>query len=82
MARTPHRLAPPSSMPLPILVDCPGACGGMPGCRAAAGRRAQDIEKLYRAGQTDQALQRADAAIAAKPRDAQMRFLKGVMLTD
>ena len=43
---------------------------------------AQDIEKLYRAGQIEQALQRADAAIAAQPRAAQMRFLKGVMLTE
>lgn len=42
----------------------------------------QDIEKLYRAGDLQQALQRADAAIAAQPRAAQIRFLKGVLLTD
>jgi Flp pilus assembly protein TadD len=43
---------------------------------------AQDIEKLYRAGQIEQAMQRADVAIAAQPRAAQIRFLKGVMLTE
>lgn len=42
----------------------------------------QDIEKLYRTGDLQQALQRADAAIEAQPRAAQMRFLKGVMLSD
>lgn len=42
----------------------------------------QDIEKLYRSGELQQALQRADAAIAAEPRAAQIRFLKGVVLTD
>ena len=43
---------------------------------------AQDIEKLYRAGDIEQAMRRADAAIAAQARAAQIRFLKGVMLTD
>ncbi|HMO49205.1 MAG TPA: tetratricopeptide repeat protein [Rubrivivax sp.] len=42
----------------------------------------QDIEKLHRSGELQQALQRADAAIAAQPRAAQIRFLKGVLLTD
>jgi tetratricopeptide (TPR) repeat protein len=42
----------------------------------------QDVEKLYRAGEVEQALRKADEAIAAQPRAAQLRFLKGVMLTD
>jgi Flp pilus assembly protein TadD len=42
----------------------------------------QDIEKLYRAGDVQQALRKADEAIAAQPRAAQIRFLKGVMLSD
>lgn len=42
----------------------------------------QDVEKLYRAGDVQQALRRADAFIETQPRAAQMRFLKGVMLTD
>lgn len=41
-----------------------------------------DIEQLYRAGQVEQALQKADAVIATQPRAAPVRFLKGVMLSD
>jgi tetratricopeptide (TPR) repeat protein len=37
---------------------------------------------MLRAGQTDQAMQRVDAALAQKPRDAQMRFFKGLILTE
>jgi tetratricopeptide (TPR) repeat protein len=54
-------------------------------CLAASPLRAdeaQDIEKLYRAGDVQQALRKADEAIAAQPRAAQVRFQKGVMLTD
>lgn len=40
------------------------------------------IEKLYRAGQRSEALREVDAALAQRPRDAQMRFLKGLMLLD
>ncbi len=43
----------------------------------------QDVSKMVRAGQYDQALQRADAYLATKPRNAaQMRFLKGLILTE
>lgn len=41
-----------------------------------------DIETLHKQGQTEQALQQADTAIAQQPRAAQIRFLKGVMLGD
>ena len=54
-------------------------------CLAAPSLRAdelQDVDKLYRAGELQQALSKADAAIAAQPRAAQIRFLKGVILTD
>jgi len=54
-------------------------------CLAALPLRAdelQDIDKLYRAGDVQQALHKADEAIAAQPRAAQIRFLKGVMLSD
>lgn len=54
-------------------------------CLSSAQVRAdqfQDIEKLYRAGDLQQALRMADEAIVAQPRAAQVRFLKGVMLTD
>ena len=54
-------------------------------CLAALPLRADellDIDKLYRAGDVQQALRKADEAIAAQPRAAQVRFLKGVMLAD
>ena len=52
---------------------------------AAAPLRADDlqaIDRLYRAGDLQQALRKADEAIAAQPRAAQIRFLKGVILTE
>lgn len=39
-----------------------------------------DVGALLRAGQASQALARADQYLAGKPRDPQMRFLKGVAL--
>ncbi len=42
----------------------------------------QDVTKLLRTGQVDQAAARADKFLETKPKDAQMRFLKGVILTE
>jgi Flp pilus assembly protein TadD len=42
----------------------------------------QDAAKLLKAGQHRQALERVNKALAAKPRDPQARFLKGLILTD
>ncbi len=42
----------------------------------------QDASKLLRAGQHQQALERVNRVLAAKPRDAQARFLKGLILTE
>lgn len=42
----------------------------------------QEVSRLLKAGQLDQAMNRADAYLATKPRDAQMRFLKGLILTE
>jgi tetratricopeptide (TPR) repeat protein len=41
-----------------------------------------EVHRLHYAGQTEAALARADAYLANKPNDAQMRFLKGVILAD
>ena len=41
-----------------------------------------DVNKLVRAGQTAEALNKADLYLASKPRDPQMRFLKGVILAE
>lgn len=41
-----------------------------------------EIQRLQAAGRLDDALQRVDAALVSKPRDAQLRFQRGVLLTD
>lgn len=41
-----------------------------------------DVTKLMRAGQFSEALNKADVFLNKNPRDAQMRFLKGVILTE
>jgi Flp pilus assembly protein TadD len=41
-----------------------------------------DVQRLHYAGQTAAAMQRADLYLATRPKDPQMRFLKGVMLSD
>jgi len=51
----------------------------------AAGVKAddvQDINQLFRKGDLDTALTRANQFLAKNPRDAQVRFLKGLILTD
>ena len=42
----------------------------------------QEASKLLKAGQRDQALERVNKALAANPRDAQARFLKGLIYTE
>ena len=41
-----------------------------------------DVQRLMKAGQMPQALEKVDAYIATKPKDAQGRFLRGLILTD
>lgn len=41
-----------------------------------------DIQKLVKAGQYPQALEKTDAYLSGKPRDAQGRFMKGLILTE
>lgn len=41
-----------------------------------------EVQRLQAAGQTVAALQRVERALAAKPKDAQMRFLHGVLLAE
>jgi len=42
----------------------------------------QEAGKLLRAGQHQQAMERVNKVLAAKPRDAQARFLKGLIFTE
>lgn len=54
-------------------------------CFAAPFARAdelQDAHRLLKSGQRDQALEHVNRALAAKPKDPQARFLKGVILTE
>ncbi|WP_245684292.1 tetratricopeptide repeat protein [Variovorax soli] len=41
-----------------------------------------DVNALLRQGRANEALAKADAYVATNPRDPQMRFLRGVILTD
>ncbi len=41
-----------------------------------------DVNQLLKSGKFSEALAKADLYLAGKPRDPQMRFLKGVILTD
>lgn len=41
-----------------------------------------DIQKMVRQGQNAQALEKVDAYIATRPKDAQGRFLRGIILTE
>jgi tetratricopeptide (TPR) repeat protein len=54
-------------------------CGAL---GAAQASEHDEVNRLFRGGQTTEALQRADRYLVTKPGDAQMRFLKGVMLTE
>ncbi|MGI4850302.1 MAG: L,D-transpeptidase Cds6 family protein [Janthinobacterium lividum] len=50
------------------------------GITQAQADESTDVVRLTRAGQYTEAVAAADAVLAKKPRDAQMRFLKGVAL--
>lgn len=51
-------------------------------CGAARADEFGEVQRLQSAGQTAAALQRAEQFLAAKPKDAQMRFLRGVLLAE
>lgn len=42
----------------------------------------QDANKLFKQGQLDEALSKVDAYLAGKPKDAQARFLKGLIVNE
>jgi Flp pilus assembly protein TadD len=53
-------------------------CAALP----ALGDEVQEAAKLLKAGQHKQALERVNKVLAAKPRDPQARFLKGLIFTE
>jgi len=58
------------------------ACGLLVAANAARADEFQDASRLLKAGQHQQALERVNKVLAAKPRDPQARFLKGLILTE
>jgi Flp pilus assembly protein TadD len=52
------------------------------GAAGAAADVVDEAQRLHRSGQSAQALELAERTIAAQPREARLRFLKGVILTD
>jgi tetratricopeptide (TPR) repeat protein len=50
--------------------------------RGATADDLAEVTRLHHAGQTAAALERADRVLASNPKDAQMRFLKSVLLAD
>lgn len=60
------------------------ACAAVLVCLACAARadELQEASTLLKSGQLAQALERVNKALAARPRDAQARFLKGVILAE
>lgn len=53
-----------------------------PASHAALEDELREANRLHRQGQSEAALQRIDRWLAAQPKDAQMRFLKSVVLAD
>ena len=53
------------------------------GCSLAASADSiQDAHKLFKQGQHGQAMEKVNALLSSKPKDAQARFLKGLILTE
>jgi tetratricopeptide (TPR) repeat protein len=58
-------------------------CGMLPSPSwGAAAEDLAEVTRLHHAGQTAAALERAERALASNPKDAQLRFLKSVLLAD
>ncbi|MFM7341521.1 MAG: tetratricopeptide repeat protein [Betaproteobacteria bacterium] len=51
-------------------------------CTTAQANPYQEVQRLSSSGQHGKALAQADAYLSEKPRDPQMRFLRGVTLTE
>jgi Flp pilus assembly protein TadD len=58
------------------------ALAGLTGRGVAQADELAEVQRLHAADQTEQAMQRAEKFLAARPKDAQMRFTVGVMLAE
>ena len=66
----------------PDLRPCLAALAAALLCAPAVANDIQDASKLLKSGQHQQALERVNKLLAAKPKDAQARFLKGLIYAD
>jgi len=66
----------------PDLRPCLAALAAALICAPAVANDIQDASKLLKSGQHQQALERVNKLLAAKPKDAQARFLKGLIYAD
>ena len=58
------------------------ACVALLWCGVARADEVAEVQRLHAAGQTAEALQRAEKHLAAQPKDAPMRFVHGVLLAE
>jgi len=70
------------SVPMPVAAQLPAPAPGSKAMVPPAPSAREQVDDLIRGKKLDQALQRADAEIAKNPRDAQVRFLRAVILAD
>ena len=71
--------------PTPLLARIPACLAGLFLAASISLAHAQtmpEIQRLMKQGQLPQALAKADLYIAARPREAQGRFMKGLILTE
>ncbi len=68
-------------LPLPALL-CVGALVAVLRPGLASVEETDEVARLHRSGSSAQAVQLADKILATRPKDAQMKFLKGVVLAE
>ena len=69
----------------PVMARLSALIVGLVICAAAPFAQAQslpDVQRLMKQNQLPQALEKVEQYVASKPKDAQGRFLKGLILTD
>ncbi len=72
------------NMPRRLLQILAASAGALLLCTSLAARAddIQDANKLFKQKEYDQALAKVEGVLATKPKDAQARFLKGLILTE
>ena len=69
----------PPTLFICLLASCLFAAASV---QAATAEETNEIRRLHQSGSSAQALQAADKLLIARPKDAQVRFLKGVVLAE